>query len=642
MIGSRGSTAANNSTVSMRLDMATNTWTTGPTWTPQRADFGLAAAGTKLFAIGGDVNGGPNGGIGDPSTEVNELETSTWPAGTWIVSPDPLPSARQGNRAGFYSTGRAGGEIWSFAGFNINGFGLDEHLYRPVPAPCLDYNVTQSTRALVPATSDTGNHCDDCMTASTAINFPFPVRFYGASYTSARASSNGNLQFNSTNTSATDTNLPAAAFNATIFAFWDNLRTDLAGGGIFTSTTGTAPNRIYTIEWRVANLNGTSTTNFEIRFFEGSTDFEVLYGATTGVFRGTIGIQRDANSLFTQFAGPNANVPIAGTRLLFTTDCCAPIAFRGAIGSNSTGYPGSSGTQTGRLTRQGNASVCGAQKSFPGISDTTARTYDQYTFTNNGPATCVTFEINSACNAEGTPLFAAAYLGSFNPANLATNYRGDTGALLSEFKTFAVDVPANATVVLVVNEVTAGAACPSYDVIVRGLSCPLELVSAVSRKTHGATGEFAIPLPLTEPLGVECRSAHATHKLVFAFSNEIVAGNAAVTTGIATAGPPTISGTTISVPLSGVADMQKVTVTLSGVTSSIGHVLPNFAVSMNVLLGDTTGNKSVNASDIGQTKAQSGLAVGATNFRNDTTVSGVINASDISQVKANSGHILPP
>src|SRR2546428_7715051 len=38
---------------------------------------------------------------------------------------------------------------------------------------------------------------------------------------------------------------------------------------------------------------------------------------------------------------------------------------------------------------------------------------------------------------------------------------------------------------------------------------PLTLVSAVSRKTHGAAGTFDIDLPLTGEPGVECRSAGA-------------------------------------------------------------------------------------------------------------------------------------
>jgi hypothetical protein len=97
----------------------------------------------------------------------------------------------------------------------------------------------------------------------------------------------------------------------------------------------------------------------------------------------------------------------------------------------------------------------------------------------------------------------------------------------------------------------------------------------------------------------------------------------------------------MTVPLTGVIDIQKITLTLNGVMNSLGQVLPETAVSMNILLGDTVGNRSVNATDIGQTKANSGLPVSGANFRTDITVSGSVNASDIGQVKANSGHTLP-
>ena len=62
---------------------------------------------------------------------------------------------------------------------------------------------------------------------------------------------------------------------------------------------------------------------------------------------------------------------------------------------------------------------------------------------------------------------------------------------------------------------------------------------------------------------------------------------------------------------------------------------------MGVLLGDTNGNGTVNASDISQTKARTGQTVGVTNFRNDVTVNNSINASDVSLVKAHSGTSLP-
>ena len=58
---------------------------------------------------------------------------------------------------------------------------------------------------------------------------------------------------------------------------------------------------------------------------------------------------------------------------------------------------------------------------------------------------------------------------------------------------------------------------------------------------------------------------------------------------------------------------------------------------MGGLAGDTNGNGSVNASDVSQTKAQSGVAVMASNFRTDVNSNGSINASDVSNVKSRSG-----
>ena len=97
----------------------------------------------------------------------------------------------------------------------------------------------------------------------------------------------------------------------------------------------------------------------------------------------------------------------------------------------------------------------------------------------------------------------------------------------------------------------------------------------------------------------------------------------------------------MTVNLTGVTDVQKIIVTLSGVTDNFAQVLPDTAVSMNMLIGDTSGNKTVNSTDVSQTKLQSGTAASPTNFRSDITVSGTINATDVSQVKLNSGHGLP-
>ena len=172
---------------------------------------------------------------------------------------------------------------------------------------------------------------------------------------------------------------------------------------------------------------------------------------------------------------------------------------------------------------------------------------------------------------------------------------------------------------------------------------PLQITSAVSRKTHGAAGDFDIDLPLSGEPGVECRTggANGTHTIVVTFSNNIMSGNASIIEGTGNIVSAPIVNNTMTVNLINVDDIQKLTVKLANVTDTFAQVLPDTTVSVNVLLGDTTGNKSVNASDISQTKANAGGVVDASDFREDVTASGDINASDVAAVKAHSGDSLP-
>jgi hypothetical protein len=164
--------------------------------------------------------------------------------------------------------------------------------------------------------------------------------------------------------------------------------------------------------------------------------------------------------------------------------------------------------------------------------------------------------------------------------------------------------------------------------------------TGVSRKMHG-TALFDIALPLAGPAGVECRTGGATsnHQVIVTFPAAVSLTSASVTTGTGSVSGFAVTGGQVTVNLTGVSNAQTIVITLFGVSD--GTNTGNVSIPMGVLLGDTTGSGSVNASDVSLTKLKSGQAVDSSNFREDVTVNGSINASDVSSVKLKSGTALP-
>ena len=182
----------------------------------------------------------------------------------------------------------------------------------PTPGGCSDYTTATWTDTIVPGTLDTGNDCDDC---TTPITLPFPVSVYGTSYTTAVVESNGTLQLTGNTAFFTSgcNPLPNANYERTLFPYYDDLRTDdvntpdcvnFPGGcGVFTSVTGSAPNREFHIEWRTGYFGRPGNANFEVRLFESSTDINVVYGATVdNGSEETSGIQSSSAGPATQFS----------------------------------------------------------------------------------------------------------------------------------------------------------------------------------------------------------------------------------------------------------------------------------------------------------------------------------------------------
>ncbi len=107
------------------------------------------------------------------------------------------------------------------------------------------------------------------------------------------------------------------------------------------------------------------------------------------------------------------------------------------------------------------------------------------------------------------------------------------------------------------------------------------------------------------------------------------------TGGVSNGGMVNVSGSTLTVPLTNVANAQTIKIKLSGVTS--GTTSQDLVIPMSILAGDTSGNGTVNATDVRQTKAQAGQPVTVSNFRADVNASGSITASDVALVKSATG-----
>lgn len=164
----------------------------------------------------------------------------------------------------------------------------------------------------------------------------------------------------------------------------------------------------------------------------------------------------------------------------------APTLPGGVAGVTSTG------TQTGRIVRNGVASDCSG-KAYPGTQDTSNRRFRAYTFTTptntNVASYCVTATFTAPGANATTAIHPVAYLAPYTPANIVTNYAGDPGASPqgAGVVTFSFNVPAGRTFTIVVHDVaTAAVHNQAYTLTLSGL-CGTVLAPDPVRGTVTAT-----------------------------------------------------------------------------------------------------------------------------------------------------------
>jgi hypothetical protein len=137
------------------------------------------------------------------------------------------------------------------------------------------------------------------------------------------------------------------------------------------------------------------------------------------------------------------------------------VTFTNNLGTTPTsafGVTTLSGQQTNRIARNNVASSCGVAKTYPGTTVTAAtRTFDSYTF-NACKASCVAPVLTSP---NGSSMLEAAYANGFVPANVQTDYVGDTGNGGSPH-TFGISTAADTSYTIVVSDIPGNATGSSY------------------------------------------------------------------------------------------------------------------------------------------------------------------------------------
>jgi hypothetical protein len=158
----------------------------------------------------------------------------------------------------------------------------------------------------------------------------------------------------------------------------------------------------------------------------------------------------------------------------------------------------------------------------------------------------------------------------------------------------------------------------------------------VSRLTHGDAGEFDILLPNgTSPVEPRAGSPSGSYALVYSL------GNIVVSPGTASVSGATPNGSA-AIPLGGIADFQHVSVTLNGVQDSTGATFNNLVGQMDILIGDSNRDRTVNSGDATVVRNLSGQTASAANFVADVNADGTVNSADATIVRNNSGHTVGP
>jgi hypothetical protein len=110
------------------------------------------------------------------------------------------------------------------------------------------------------------------------VTLPFSFNFYGTASTSIRVGNNGGFFFDTTtgDLSTLNQDLSTGSTNNIVVPFWDDIDADT--GDVYYKVVGTAPVRIFVIEWfNRPHFSNVGSATFELLLYEGSNNIKFQY-----------------------------------------------------------------------------------------------------------------------------------------------------------------------------------------------------------------------------------------------------------------------------------------------------------------------------------------------------------------------------
>lgn len=249
---------------------------------------------------------------------------------------------------------------------------------------------------------------DDAVSSSIPIGFNF--NFGCDTYSNVTISSNGFIAFVIGAMGNNNTTVPTT--EAFIAPLWDDLSG--AGGTAVYNVTGSAPNRIFTMEWNNWKWNysaSASVISFQVKLYETSNTIQYIYKQEAGTINSasaSIGFYNGANASYSTTAkqqwlnntstAPTASqtntttintLPATGQIYTFTnSNTCGTFTCKGRTVLNSTGGTSSSNGLMTTITGAGNIQVLrnNLNQIYSGVLNNGTSNYYQVPGTTHGVA----------------------------------------------------------------------------------------------------------------------------------------------------------------------------------------------------------------------------------------------------------------